>query len=108
MKNEMHTTLERYFTASNNHDVDGMTADLADDAVVKDDGHEYRGVPAIRAWTKEVIQKYKPRVEPTNVAREPDRTAVSVKTTGDFPGSPIVLTYRFKLDGQKISQLEIG
>ncbi len=108
MKNEMHTTLESYFTASNNHDVDGMTADLADDAVVKDDGHEYRGVPAIRAWTKEVIQKYKPRVEPTNVAREADRTAVSVKTTGDFPGSPIVLTYRFKLDGQKISHLEIG
>jgi hypothetical protein len=44
MKNEMHDT-ECYFTASNNHDVDEATADLADDAVVKDDGHEYRGYP---------------------------------------------------------------
>jgi ketosteroid isomerase-like protein len=108
MKNEMHATLERYFTATNNHDVDGMTADLADDAVVKDDGREHHGVPAIREWTKEILRKYKPQVVPTKVAREADRTAVSVNTSGDFPGSPIALTYRFKLDGDKISHLEIS
>jgi ketosteroid isomerase-like protein len=108
MTPQMHTTLERYFAAANRHDVAGMTADFADDAVVEDEGHEHRGVAAIREWMKETIRKYEFKAEPTRVARENDRTAVSVTVSGDFPGSPIALTYWFKLEGQKIARLEIG
>lgn len=108
MTTRMHSTLERYFAATNRHDVAGMIADLADDAVVKDEGREHRGVPAIREWMTETIRKYKFKVAPTSVAREDDRTAVAVTVSGDFPGSPIELTYRFKLDGQKVARLEIG
>ena len=105
---QMHSTLERYFAATNQHDVAGMLADLTDDAVVKDEGHEHCGAPAIRKWMQETIRKYDFRAEPTRAAREHDRTAVSVSVSGDFPGSPIALTYWFKLDGQKIARLEIG
>ena len=108
MTTKMHSTLERYFAATNKHDVAGMSADLADDAIVKDEGGEHRGVPAIREWMKETIRKYKFKLEPMNVARENDRTAVSVTVSGDFPGSPITLSYWFKLEGQKIARLEIG
>lgn len=108
MTPQMHTTLERYFAATNRHDVAGMIADFADDAVVKDEDHEHSGVPAIREWMKETIRKYKFKAEPTRVARENDRTAVSVTVSGDFPGSPIALTYWFKLEGQKIARLEIA
>ena len=108
MTPQMHSTLERYFAAANRHDVASMIADLADDAVVKDESHEHRGVRAIREWMKETIRKYKFKAEPTNVARENDRIAVRVTVSGDFPGSPIALTYWFKLEGQKIARLEIG
>jgi len=108
MTTKMHSTLERYFAATNEHDVAGMIADLADDAVVKDEGREYHCVPAIREWMKETIRKYKFKVEPTSVAQENDRTAVSVTVSGDFPGSPIALTYWFTLEGEKIARLEIG
>ena len=108
MTTQMHSTLEKYFAATNEHDVAGMIADLADDAVVKDEGREHRGVQAIREWMKETIRKYKFKVEPTSVALENDRTAVSVIVSGDFPGSPIALTYWFKLEGQKIARMEIG
>jgi ketosteroid isomerase-like protein len=108
MTTKMHSTLEKYFAATNEHDVAGMIADLADDAVVKDEGREHRGVQAIREWMKETIRKYKFKAEPTGVARENDRTAVAVTVSGDFPGSPIALTYWFKLEGQKIARLEIG
>jgi len=108
MTTKMHSTLEHYFAATNKHDVAGMIADLTDDAVVKDEGREHRGVAAIREWMKETIQKYKFKAEPTSVARENDQTAVSVTIFGDFPGSPIALTYWFKLEGQKIARLEIG
>jgi ketosteroid isomerase-like protein len=108
MTTKMHSTLEHYFAATNRHDVAGMSADLADDAVVKDEGREHRGVPAIREWMQETIRKYKFTVEPTRMVRENDRTAVSVTVSGDFPGSPIALTYRFTLESQKITRLEIG
>jgi len=42
------------------------------------------------------------------VAHENDRTAVAVTVSGDFPGSPVELTYWFKLEGQKVAGLEIG
>jgi ketosteroid isomerase-like protein len=108
MSLEMHTTLERYFAATNRHDVAGMTADLTEDAVVSDEGRQHRGIPAIRAWTEEALRKYEFSARPTDVAREDGRIAVRVEVTGNFPGSPIALTYRFKLAGQKIAQLEIG
>ncbi len=105
---KLHSTLQRYFAATNRHDVVGMIAGFADDAVVKDEGRHHRGVPAIREWMNQTIRKYNFRAEPTNVARANDRTAVSVTVSGDFPGSPIAVTYWFKLEGQKIARLEIG
>jgi ketosteroid isomerase-like protein len=108
MTTRMHSALERYFAATNRHDVAGMIADLADDAVVKDEGREHRGIPAIREWMKETLRKYNFQAAPTSVAREKDQTAVAVTVSGDFPGSPIALSYRFKLEGQKVTRLEIG
>ena len=37
-----------------------------------------------------------------------DRTAVRAHLTGDFPGNPVDLDYRFKLAGAAITLLEIG
>jgi len=108
MNPQMHPTLERYFAAANRHDVAGMTADFADHAVVKDERREHRGVSAIRKWMAETIGKYKFQTEPTGVTRENDRTAVLATVSGDFPGSPIALTYWFRLEDQKIARLEIG
>ena len=108
MTTELHSTLAKYFAATRTHDVAGMIAGFADEAIVKDEGREHRGVSAIREWMKETIRKYEFKVEPTNVARANDQTAVSVTVSGNFPGSPIALTYWFKLEGQKIARLEIG
>jgi hypothetical protein len=108
MSTKMPSTLERYFAATNQHDVEAMTAAFADEAVVKDEGQEHRGSAAIRGWMNDTIRKYHFTVEPTAAARAHDRTVVTVVVSGNFPGSPVTLDYRFKLDGQKISRLEIG
>ena len=107
MTAQLHGPLERYFAATNRHDVAGMIAVFADGAVVKDEGHEHRGLLAIREWMKETIGKYKFKAEPTRIERENDRTVVGVAVSGDFPGSPIALTYWFEIEGQKIARLEI-
>ncbi len=108
MDTKLHSTLERYFAASNRHDVAGMIACFAEHALVKDEGHEHRGLPAIAEWMKETIRKYKFKAEPTSVGQASGQTAVKVAISGTFPGSPIALTYWFKLDGQQIARLEIG
>src|SRR5512132_2431357 len=105
MATRLHPTLERYFAATNRHDTGGMIADFAAGAVVKDEGREHRGIPAILEWMKETIRKYDFRAEATEVAPVNDTTAVSVTVSGNFPGSPIALTYWFTLQGQKIVRL---
>jgi hypothetical protein len=107
MAMKLHATLGWYFAATNRHDVAGMIATFADEAVVKDEGREHRGLPAIREWMMETIRRYDFRAEPTNVAPVNDTTAVSVTVSGNFPGSPIALTYWFTLEGRKIARLEI-
>jgi hypothetical protein len=108
MPTELNSTLERYFAAANRHDVDGMIAGFTDDAVVKDEGHEHRGVSAIREWMNETIRKYNFTAEPTSATRAGDQTVVDVTVSGTFPESPIALTYRFKLERRQIARLEIG
>lgn len=108
MSTKLSSTLESYFAATNRRDLNAMIAAFADDAIVKDEGQEHRGQAAIRVWMKTTIEKYDFVAEPTSVARSHDQTAVSVVLTGKFPGSPVTVTYWFKLDGQKIARLEIG
>ena len=107
MATKLHSTLEGYFAATNGHDVDGMIAAFAGDAVVKDEGHEHRGVSAIRGWMNETIRKYNFRAEPTSAVHANNETAVTVTVAGNFPGSPITLTYSFTLAGEKIARLTI-
>ena len=108
MSPTMPPALSMYFTASNKHDVDAMIAVFSQEATVKDEGKERHGSNAIRAWMNDTIRRYNFKAEPTGVAREHDRTVVTAIISGTFPGSPVTLSYRFKLDGQKIAHLEIG
>jgi hypothetical protein len=108
MSTKLSSTLESYFAATNRRDIDAMIAAFANDAIVKDEGHEHRGSAAIGAWMRKTIEKYDFKAEPTAVARTHAQTAVSVVLSGKFPGSPVAVTYWFTLDGQKITRLEIG
>ena len=97
-----------YFSATNAHDVAAMSAPFAEDAVVKDEGREHRGLEAIREWMRETIRKYDVRVEPMDVREADGSAVVTGRVSGTFPGSPITLRYRFAFDGHGISRLEIG
>ena len=46
--------LDEYLKAKRDRDGDALMATLVDDAVVRDEGHEYRGKDEIRAWHDEV------------------------------------------------------
>jgi hypothetical protein len=97
-----------YFRAQNAHDVDGMLATFASQARVRDEGQDLTGSAAIRAWIDDTTRKYHPSVTPLGIEQVDGRSIVKVRVSGTFPGSPIELSYRFKVEGRLIAALEIG
>lgn len=97
-----------YYEAKNRHDLDGMIAPFAADAVVYDEKKTYEGRAAIRAWMEETTRKYAVTVEPETADDEGEALAVRAMVSGNFPGSPARLTYRFRLRGNEIAGLSIG
>ena len=108
MKPILPIVLQRYFDAQNAHDIEAMVACFAPDAAVRDEGRDISGTEAIRAWKKQTSAKYRIMAEPLECRSEADRTVLVAKVSGNFPGSPANLTYRFSLaaDG-RISALEV-
>jgi hypothetical protein len=96
-----------YFDASNVGDIDRMIAPFADDARVKDEGAELVGRAAIRGWMEETTRKYGAIAKPERVESEADVSKVTALVSGNFPGSPIRLTYRFAIESNRIVRLDI-
>jgi hypothetical protein len=97
-----------YIAAANAHDVDAVAANFSEAAVVLDEGQSRQGLAAIRQWATEVGRKYHPTVEVLDVAQAADKTIVTGRVSGQFPGSPIDLRYVFHLTAGKIERLEIS
>ena len=100
--------LRGYFAAANARDPDRVAACFTEGASVRDERKDMRGRNAIRAWAEETGRKYRFNAEVRSIEETGDRTVVIAHLIGDFPGSPIDLSYRFKLSGELISDLEIG
>ncbi|GAA1849855.1 nuclear transport factor 2 family protein [Asanoa iriomotensis] len=78
------------------------------DAVVRDDGHTYRGTEEIRDWLGRVSGEYTWTATPTGSIKLDDlRYEVRQHLEGDFPGGVVDLRYRFTLRGDLVSELVI-
>ena len=63
--------------------------------------------PPAFCWKTEATAKYHYTSEPIAVDFLGADVTVIARVTGEFPGSPIELRYRFTLEGDKIARLEI-
>ena len=99
--------IRRYFALASRPDTEAYFGLFADDAVVLDEGKEYVGIAAIRAWRGDVpLVSY----EITDVGETAAGTVVTATITGDFPGSPFAgLKFRFEeYDDSQIRRLRIA
>lgn len=108
MSPELPDIVTRYFAAQNAHDIDAMTDCFAPDAQVRDEGQDHHGRAAIRSWIKETSEKYRVQVEPLELRSEEGLTAVVARVSGNFPGSPAILTFRFGLADGGIATLAVN
>jgi ketosteroid isomerase-like protein len=94
-----------FVRAQNAHDPDALAACFAPDAVVRDEGEEFRGLSAVREWGAATFEKYAITLEPTTLAGGDGEILLTAQASGTFPGSPIQLQFHFTVEEDKIAAL---
>ena len=107
MKPSLPKLIADYVEANAQLDVDGMLKPFAVDAIVQDNGHLYEGHAGLRAMLEEEVIPVRAIFTPDTVRHENDQVVVEGPAHGDFTGSPIRFTYRFRLENDAIQAMEI-
>lgn len=105
---ELPVPIAAYLRAANANDTLALTACFTADAVVHDEAKEYRGIEAIMAWKAETSARYRPNVEARHIEGADQNYRLYALVSGNFPGSPAMLSYNFLLRDDRIAALEIG
>jgi hypothetical protein len=105
----MPDVVRRYLEAHDRRDTDEALSAFAPDARVLDDGHEYRGLDAIRDWLARASTQFTyTRTLLEARAEAPNRWRVRNRLEGNFPGGVVELQYQITLVDGLIADLEIA
>ena len=100
--------VQHYFEGKNARDPALALSGFSPDALVGDESKFHQGHDEIASWMAETSAQYNETSEPLETRQEGDRLIVVAKVSGNFPGSPANLSYRFTFADEKIVRLEIG
>lgn len=95
-----------YFAAESG-DGEAVSQCFAENAIVKDEGHTYKGRAEIRKWKVDASTKYQYTSDPFASESRDGKTVVTSHVVGNFPGSPVDLRFSFELEDDQIASLEI-
>ncbi|HET9368570.1 MAG TPA: nuclear transport factor 2 family protein [Candidatus Udaeobacter sp.] len=107
MKVGLPRVIKEYIDASNAHDAKAIASCFSDDALVHDEGKDFRGRKMIEDWAGQTIERYNFQFKPLRIKSDAAKVAVSIEVSGTFPGSPVSPDYRFTIEGDKIVSLAI-
>ena len=104
--------ISEYLAASDRGDAEAIIRCFGHDAVVVDEGREWRGTAPIRRWRATVATAYQYTVQVTGAealgeADGAEHHDVHIRLEGNFPGGQVDLTDRFALRDGRIASLEI-
>ncbi|WP_236976653.1 hypothetical protein [Membranihabitans maritimus] len=91
--------------AQDNFDSTAYANCFTETAVVVDEGKTYNGKKEIKSWIEKVNKEYQITMKPL----EYSETAKILKAeiSGNFPGSPVILSYYLNLKTELIQSLRI-
>jgi hypothetical protein len=101
---QLQPVLEAFVKAQNDHDTDALLECFTGDALVHDEGRDYRGSVAIRAWSDDINKRYNLSMEVREVVEQNEEVKLISLVTGNFDGSPAELTYLLTLRDGKIAE----
>ncbi|MFT2215281.1 nuclear transport factor 2 family protein [Rhizobium giardinii] len=104
---DMPSIVNMYFDADSRNDADALLKTLAIEGVVEDENARHQGIVAIREWWLAAKKATQYRVEPVESTVDGDKALVRARVSGQFPGSPVMLTHAFTIKDDRIVRLEI-
>ena len=108
---KMSNTITNFIKAFNDHDTNILLGFLSDDAVINDEGHDYRGIPEIRKWYDEKAVAPSVTLKPIRAVEMNPITIVTAKVDGNFDKTglpnPLELDFHFTIDANRVSRLSI-
>ncbi|KUI98201.1 hypothetical protein [Vibrio sp. MEBiC08052] len=100
-----YNAIDIYFNAEASPDDFQSAFDV--NAVVVDEMQQYVGIKSILEWRDASRQKYQYTSRPIEITQVANKTIVKSIVEGNFPGSPVSLSYEFYIANDKIEKLEI-
>jgi hypothetical protein len=109
MKPQFPPVIENYVRAINSHDPASFVSLFAADAVVDDIGREFRGTPAIKAWSDREIFEVKVTLEVIDFTNRDGEATITSKVDGTFDRTglpdPLILVHYLAVKDDKIVRL---
>jgi len=93
--------------AQNNFDSAAYTACFSDTAIVFDEGKTHKGRKEIEEWIADANDRYRAVMQPLAFEEKGGESLLKAEVSGNFPGSPIVMTYHLQLVDGQIQSLKI-
>lgn len=104
---DMPGIVKAYYEAERRNDADSLSETFSSDAIVEDEGARHQGKDAIRQWWVAAKQASQFATDPIETKDDGDTVSVQAKVSGQFPESPLMLTYSFTINDGKIARLRI-
>lgn len=92
-------------TSQNNFDSVAYANCFSETAVVFDEGKTHNGRKEIEHWIKKANEEYQAVMNPIEYSATEE--ILKAEVSGNFPGSPIILSYHLKLEDGLINSLKI-
>jgi hypothetical protein len=99
--------LASYVETMNANESAAFITNFAPDAIVHDEGREYRGTAAIKAWIEEAHRKYQPTLEVTEATDNGSEAVLIGLVSGNFDGSPLEIHHYLTIVDGNIAALTI-
>ena len=91
----------------NNFDSVAYANCFSETAVVFDEGKTHNGKKEIERWIADSNERYKATIKPVSFEEKETESLLMAETSGNFEGSPIVLTYHMKFEDELIQSLKV-
>lgn len=91
--------------AQNNFDSTTYAECFTETAIVFDEGKTHNGKTEVKNWIENANNEYKAVMKPLEYSKSAE--TLQAEVSGNFPGSPVVLTYHFNLVDGLIQSLKI-
>jgi len=92
--------------AQNNFDSASYVNCFNETAVVFDEGKTHKGKKEIKNWIGKAQKVYQVTMKPLEYSET--KQILDAEISGNFSGSPLVLSYQFELQDGRIQSLKIG